>query len=59
MLKESAGTFLPFDDYTYDVNSSTMFVLSQDRNTGYSINNNVALVSDNQTEQHSPAVQEE
>jgi hypothetical protein len=55
---ENAGTSLPFDDYTYDVNSAIMFVLSQDRNTGYIINNNVALVSDNQTELHSPAVQE-
>jgi hypothetical protein len=53
---DKAGTFLPFDDITYGVNSAIMFVLSQDRNRGYIINNNV--VTDNQTRQHSPAVQE-
>ena len=52
---DEAGTILPFDDSTYNVKSTTMFVLSQDRNTGYYISNNIA--TDNQT-QHSPAVQE-
>jgi hypothetical protein len=53
---DRAGTVLPFDDSTYNVKSATMFVLSQDRNTGYYIADNIA--ADNQTQQHSPAVQE-
>jgi plastocyanin len=52
---DRAGTILPFDDSTYNVKSTIMFVLSQDRNTGYYIANNIA--ADNQTQQ-SPAVQE-
>ena len=52
---EQAGTFLPFDDYTYAVKSTAMIVLSPDRNTGYVIFNNIA---DDDLTQHSPAVQE-
>jgi hypothetical protein len=52
---EQASTFLPFDDNTYGVKSTGMYVLSQDRNTGYVIFNNIA--NDNQIE-HSPVVQE-
>jgi hypothetical protein len=47
--------------FNVDVKSRIMFALSQDRNTGYSIINNIPsnilLVDYNQT-QHSPAVQE-
>jgi hypothetical protein len=50
---EQAGTFLPFDDYTYPVKSTSMFVLSPDRNTGYIILNNIGY--ENQT---APAVHE-
>jgi hypothetical protein len=51
-----AGTpFNPYDDFTYDVRSAQMYVLNQDRDTGYLINNNIA--DDNQTK-HSPAVRE-
>lgn len=53
---DTAGTFLPFDDSPVNYKSAAMFVLSQDRNTGYYIANNI-IVADNQT-QHSPAVQE-
>jgi hypothetical protein len=44
---------LPFDETTTDSKARIMFVLSQDRNTGYSISH--AIV---QTEQYPPAVQE-
>ena len=54
---DNAGTFLPFDDFSYGAKSSLMFVLSQDRNTGYAIANILSL--ENQTQRHhSPAVQE-
>jgi hypothetical protein len=54
---DTAGTaFNPFDDYTYNVKSVIMFVLSpEDRNTGYQITNSIS--NDNQI-QHSPAVQQ-
>jgi hypothetical protein len=53
---DDAGTaFNPFDDFTENSKSLNMFVLSQDRNTGYQITNTIS--NDNQT-QHSPAVQE-
>jgi hypothetical protein len=52
---DNAGTFLPFDDFTVETKSKSLSVLSQDRDTGYVINNNI--VNDNQTE-HSPALEE-
>ena len=47
------GSILPFDETSNDVKTRLMFVLSQDRNTGYQIVNTVGI--NNQT---SPAVQE-
>ena len=47
------GSFLPLDETDTPTKGSSMFVLSQDRNTGYYIVNNVGI--NNQT---SPAVQE-
>lgn len=55
---ETAGTALPFDDFTFDVKSTTMYVLSQDRNTGYNIVNNLAIPNLMDVTEHSPAVQE-
>jgi hypothetical protein len=52
---DDAGTLLLSGDFPVDSKSMAMVMLSQDRDTGYSINNN--LINDNQT-QHSPAVQE-
>jgi hypothetical protein len=53
-----AGTpFNPYDDYVSDVKRAAMFVLSQDRDTGYAIVNNITD-DNNQTRQHSPAVWE-
>jgi hypothetical protein len=52
---ETAGTVLPFDDYTYGMKTALMFVLSQDRNTGYMINNN-RLMED--PREQSPVLQE-
>jgi hypothetical protein len=40
---ETAGTALPFDDFTYEVKNTGMYVLSQDRNTGYTISNSLAI----------------
>lgn len=47
------GSILPFDETSNDVKTRLMFVLSQDRDTGYRIVNTVGI--NNQT---SPAVQE-
>jgi hypothetical protein len=48
--------------FNVDVKSRLMFVLSQDRNSGYSIVNNaphnILLVDDNNQTEHSPTVQE-
>ena len=51
--------------FNVDIKSRIMFVLSQDRNTGYTILNNlphsILLVDENRTplqQQHSPALQE-
>ena len=59
---DNAGTlFNPFDDATYETSSREMFVLSQDRDTGYNIYNDILAnnTTANRTEtQHSPAVQE-
>ena len=52
-------SIFPWDDYSYPVKSLLMFVLSQDRNTGYSISHNVGYDNPTQQwEQHPPAVQE-
>jgi hypothetical protein len=59
IFHDEGETIFPWDDFTNPIESSLLFALSQDRNTGYSINNNVSY--DNQTqqaEQRSPAVQE-
>ncbi|HEX6253537.1 MAG TPA: hypothetical protein VFZ55_04885 [Nitrososphaera sp.] len=54
---DDAGTpFSPLDDYTSNVNSKGMFVLSQDRNTGYMVYSNVA--DNNFLVRHPPALQE-
>jgi hypothetical protein len=56
---DDVGTpFNPFDDFTYNVKSLDMFVLSQDRNTGYIIFNNLAIPNLLNMTEHSPAVQE-
>ena len=56
---ENAGTlFNPFDDYTYNVKSLGMFVLSQDRNTGYLVFNNIGIPNLLNMTEHSSAVQE-
>ena len=55
---ETAGTVLPFDDFTYEVKSTSMYVLSQDRNTGYNIFNSLAIPNVMNVTEHSPAVQE-
>lgn len=55
---ETAGTALPFDDFTFDVKSTTMYVLSQDRNTGYNIFNSLPIPNVLNKTEHSPAVQE-
>ena len=55
---DTAGTFLPFDDFTYDVKGTGMYVLSQDRNTGYNIINNLAIPNIMNVTEHSPAVHE-
>jgi hypothetical protein len=56
---DDVGTpFNPFDDFTYNVKSLDMFVLSQDRNTGYIIFNNLAIPNVLNITEHSPAVQE-
>jgi hypothetical protein len=52
---EKAGTVTPFDDYTYGMKTYLMFVLSQDRNTGYTIINN-RFIED--PRQQSPVLQE-
>jgi hypothetical protein len=49
---DRVNIFIPVD---VDRKSSQMYVLSQDRNTGYDIVNNL---NNTQTSQHSPAVQE-
>ena len=56
IVHSTAGTILPLDDYDYNVTNSNMFVLSQDRNTGYHINRSVSP-DFNETLQ-SPALQE-
>jgi hypothetical protein len=54
---DPGGTLLDFyDDHVVDVNSSMMFVLSQDRNIGYSVVSTEAN-NNNQTQQL-PALQE-
>ena len=56
---ERGGTLLPFDDYTINMKSAGMFVLTQDRNTAYVIHNNVFPDPTTEEErQHLPAVQE-
>jgi hypothetical protein len=52
---EKAGTVTPFDDYTYGMKTYLMFVLSQDRNTGYTIINNRFMED---PRQQSPVLQE-
>jgi hypothetical protein len=34
-----SDTFLPFDDFTYEAVDSVMFVLAEDKNTGYAVIN--------------------
>ena len=51
-VHDRVNIFIPVE---VDRKSSQMYVLSQDRNTGYSIVNNL---NNTQTQQHSPAVQE-
>ena len=59
IVYDVAGTpFNPFDDFTYNAKSESMFVLSQDRNTGYQIVNTLAVPNINNQTEHSPAVQE-
>jgi hypothetical protein len=55
---ETAGTVLPFDDFTYEVKNTGMYVLSQDRNTGYTIINSLAIPNVLNVTEHSPAVKE-
>jgi hypothetical protein len=55
---ETAGTVLPFDDFTYGLKSTGMYVLSQDRNTGYNIVNNLPIPNILNKTEHSPAVQQ-
>ncbi|MDQ5875573.1 MAG: hypothetical protein M3288_01885 [Thermoproteota archaeon] len=51
-FQDQVNIFFPLE---VDRKSSQMYVLSQDRNTGYVIYNNL---NNTQTQQHSPAVQE-
>ena len=55
IVHSAAGTLLPLDDYSYDVKCSLMFALSQDRNTGYQIFNNMATPNIWNRTEHSPA----
>jgi hypothetical protein len=54
-----AGTpFNPFDDFSYNMKSLAMLVLSEDRNTGYQMFNTMATPNIWNRTEHSPAVQE-
>jgi hypothetical protein len=54
-----AGTaFNPFDDFSYNMKSLIMFVLSPDRNTGYEIFNSMTTPNVWNRTEHSPAVNE-
>jgi hypothetical protein len=56
---DDAGTpFNPSDDFRYNMKSLAMFVLSEDRNTGYQIFNTMATPNIWNRTEHSPAVQE-
>jgi hypothetical protein len=55
---EPGDTILPFDNTSYDVKSKALYVLSQDRNTGYYIGNNLIFPNPMNVTEHSPAVQE-
>ena len=56
---DDAGTpFNPLDDFSYNMKSLAMFVLSEDRNTGYQIFNTMATPNIWNRTEHSPAVQE-
>jgi hypothetical protein len=58
-VHDDTGTFLdPFDDFTFKTENFVIFVLSEDRNTGYYITNPMAIPNILNKTEHSAAVQE-